>query len=312
MSFRAIFFGTPEFAVPSLEALMDIADVASVVCQPDRPANRGLELTAPPVKLCALAKGLTVVQPDKVKTPEFAHWVREQNADVALVVAYGRILPKAVLDAPRTGCINVHASLLPKFRGAAPIAWSIVRGERRTGITLMQMDEGMDTGPMLEQLPVEIAEDETCGDLAKRLAELGALGVRRGLPRWIRGEYEPTPQDHSASTMAPMLKKEDGRIDWAKPARAVHDLVRGMNPWPMAQTTLRGKRVVIHQTRVANDEPPKAAAGTVVFADKSHVLVQAGQGIVELLRVQLEGKKPIRGTEWLSGRGVQEGDVLGP
>jgi methionyl-tRNA formyltransferase len=311
MSFRAIFFGTPEFAVPSLEALADIADVTAVVCQPDRPVGRGLELTAPPVKQCAAAKGITVVQPEKVKTPEFAQWVRDQNADVALVVAYGRILPKAVLDAPRTGCVNVHASLLPKLRGAAPIAWAIVRGERRTGITLMKMDEGMDTGPMIEQLAVDITDSETAGELGKRIADLGALAVRRTLPKWVNGECAITPQDHASATMAPLLKKEDGRIDWSKSAREVHDRVRGMSPWPMAQTALSGKRIVLHETKIQNDEPAKAAPGTVVFADKSHVLVQAGRGTVELLRIQLEGKKPIRATDWLSGRGVKEGDVLG-
>jgi methionyl-tRNA formyltransferase len=308
--FRAIFFGTPEFAVPSLDALCDIAEVTAVVCQPDRPAHRGLELTAPPVKERALAKGITVVQPEKVKTPEFAQWVRDQNADVALVVAYGRILPKEVLESPRTGCINVHASLLPKYRGAAPIAWAIVRGERRTGITMMKMDEGMDTGPILEQLPIDIIETETAGELAKRLADLGALGVRRVLPRWVRGEYTPVPQDHGAATMAPMLEKKHGIIDWSKSAREVHDLVRGMNPWPMAQTTLRGRRVVVHET-LPSEMTNNAAPGTVIFADKAHVIVKAGSGSVELLRVQLEGKKPIRATEWLSGRGVREGDVLG-
>lgn len=311
MSMRAIFFGTPEFAVPALEALVEIADVTAVVCQPDRPAHRGLELTAPPVKQCALAKGITVVQPDKVKTPEFAQWVKDQNADVALVVAYGRILPKAVLDAPRTGCVNVHASLLPKYRGAAPITWAIVRGEKRTGITLMKMDEGMDTGPMIETFSTEILEDETAGELGKRLSDLGALAVRKSLPKWVAGGFEVTPQDHANATMAPLLKKEDGRIDWKEPARAVHDRVRGMSPWPMAQTSLSGKRVVVHQTKVTNDEPAKAVPGTVIFADKSHVIVQAGRGAVELVRIQLEGKKPIRATDWWSGRGVKEGDVLG-
>lgn len=308
---KAIFFGTPEFAVPSLEALIDVAEVTAVVCQPDRPANRGLVLTAPPVKQCALAKGITVVQPDKVRTPELAQWVRDQDADIALVVAYGRILPKAILDAPRTGCINVHASLLPRYRGAAPITWAIVRGEKRTGITMMKMDEGMDTGPILEQLAVDITEDETAGELGKRLADLGALGVRTSLPRWVAGGWEPAAQDHANATMAPLLKKEDGRIDWNRPARAIHDHVRGMSPWPMAQTTLAGKRIVLHQTRFVNDDASKATPGTVIFADKSHVLVQAGRGTVELIRIQLEGKKPIRATDWLSGRGVKEGDVLG-
>lgn len=311
MTFRAIFFGMPEFAVPSLDALCDIADVVAVVCQPDRPAHRGLELQEPPVKERALARAITVVQPDKVKTPEFADWVREQKADVALVIAYGRILPKAVLDAPRLGCVNVHASLLPKFRGAAPINWAIVRGERRTGITMMKMDEGMDTGPMLEQFPIEIGEDETAGELTKRLADVGALAVRRALPLYIEGKYTPVPQDHAAATMAPIMKKTDGIIDWKKTAREIHDLVRGMNPWPMAQTSLQGKRVVVHETKPSPLSNHAAAPGTILFADKTRVIAQTGDGGIELVRIQLEGKKPIRGPEWWSGRGVREGDVLG-
>jgi methionyl-tRNA formyltransferase len=309
MTLRAIFMGTPEFAVPCLDALADVAEIVGVVCQPDRPVGRGLVLSAPPVKERALARGLNVIQPEKVRTPEFLQWVRDRNADVALVVAYGRILPKDVLDAPRLGCVNVHASLLPKYRGAAPIAWAIARGERRTGITLMQMDEGMDTGAMLEQLPIDIGDDETAGELSLRLSDLGALAVRRGLPRFARGEYTPVAQAHASATHAPMLEKKDGIIDWSRPARAVHDLVRGMNPWPMAQTTLRGKRIVVHATHPV--EGVTGNAGAVVFADKSRVVVACGTDGVELLRVQLEGKKPIRAVEWFGGRGVSEGDVLG-
>jgi len=308
MSLRALFFGTPEFAVPCLDALADVADVVGVVCQPDRPVGRGLVLTPPPVKERALSRGMNVVQPEKVRTPEFAAWVREQNAEVALVVAYGRILPKEVLEGPRLGCVNVHASLLPKYRGAAPITWAIARGEARTGITLMQMDEGMDTGPMLEQFSVDIGALETAGELSVRLSDLGALAVRRGLPRFVRGEYVPVAQDGALATTAPILEKKDGVIDWSRPARAVHDLVRAMNPWPMAQTTLAGKRIVIHATRPSEGS---GAPGTVIFADKAHVVVACGEGAVELLRVQLEGKKPVRAVEWWGGRGVREGDVLG-
>src|SRR6185312_2298719 len=186
--FRAIFFGTPALSVPSLEALASIANVVGVVCQPDKPVGRGMKLAAPPVKERALAMGLPVVQPTKLRTGEFAQWVREQNADVALVIAYGRILPQDVLDAPRLGCVNVHASILPKYRGAAPIAWAIVRGETETGVTLMKMDAGMDTGDMLEIRKTPIGQDETAGELGVRLGELGATAVREGLPRYVRGE----------------------------------------------------------------------------------------------------------------------------
>ena len=311
-AFRAVFFGTPQFAVPCLEALVEIADVAAVVCQPDRPQGRGLELTAPPVKKRALELGLNVVQPTKLKTGEFAAWLREQKVDVALVVAYGRILPQDVLDAPRLGCVNVHASLLPKLRGAAPITWAVVRGEPETGVTLMQMDIGMDTGAMLEQFSTPITDEETAGELSERLSAIGALATRKGLPTYVAGGYTPIQQDHGKATMAPMLKKEDGRIDFSKPARAVHDHVRGMMPWPGAFTVARGKTVKVHATRVTDvPQGTKKEPGTVVFADKSRVVVACGERGVELARIQLEGKKAIGAGDWFLGRGVAEGDPLG-
>jgi methionyl-tRNA formyltransferase len=310
--FRAVFFGTPQFAVPCLDALRDVAEVAAVVCQPDKPQGRGLELTAPPVKRRALELGLPVVQPTKLRTGEFAAWLREQQADVALVVAYGRILPKDVLEAPRLGCVNVHASLLPKFRGAAPITWAVVRGEAETGVTLMQMDEGMDTGNMLELFRTDIGPDETAGELSERLATLGALAVRTGLPRYVAGGYVPITQDHALATVAPMLKKEDGRIDFSLPGRAVHDHVRGMRPWPGAFTSCRGKTLKVHATR-PTELPAGAtgAPGTVVLSDKSRVVVACGERAVELATIQLEGKKAITASEWVAGRGIVEGDVLG-
>lgn len=311
MTFRAVFMGTPQFAVPCLDALVEIAEVTAVVCQPDKPKGRGLELAPPPVKARALELGLDVHQPTKLKTGEFAQWLKDQNADVALVVAYGRILPKDVLAAPRLGCVNVHASLLPKYRGAAPITWAVVNGEPETGITLMQMDEGMDTGAMLEQFVTPIVPEETAGELSERLSALGALAVRKGLPKYVAGTYTPIPQDHSKATHASMLEKEMGRIDFGKPARAVHDHVRGMTPWPGAFTTARGKTLKVHTTKVTDAPAGKTAPGTVVLADKSRVVVSCGERAVELLRVQLEGKKAISSGDWFLGRGVSEGDVLG-
>jgi methionyl-tRNA formyltransferase len=314
-AFRAVFFGTPQFAVPCLEALAEIAEVAAVVCQPDRPQGRGLELTPPPVKQRALALGLTVVQPTKLKTGEFAAWLREQNVDVALVVAYGRILPQDVLDAPRLGCVNVHASLLPKLRGAAPITWAIVRGEPETGVTLMKMDAGMDTGDMLQQFPTPITDDETAGELSERLSALGALAARKGLPLFLAGGYTPIAQDHARATNAPLLEKKDGRVDFALGARAVHDHVRGMTPWPGAFTTARGKTLKILATHVTDvpqsKQNQKSVPGTVVFADKTRVVVACGERGIELARVQLEGKKAIGAGDWFLGRGIAEGDVLG-
>lgn len=310
-AFRAAFFGTPNFAVPCLDALVEIADVVAVVCQPDKPVGRGLELTAPPVKRRALELGLPVVQPTKLKTGEFAAWLRAQAVDVALVVAYGRILPADVLRAPRLGCVNVHASLLPGYRGAAPITWAIVRGEPETGITLMQMDEGMDTGPILEQFPTPITDEETAGELGERLSALGALATRKGLPKYVAGGYVPVAQDAAKATVAPLLSKQDGRIDFARPARAIHDHVRGMTPWPGAFTTHRGKTVKVHATRVTDVPRAGALPGTVVLADASRVVVACAERAVELVTVQLEGRKPIRGGDWFIGRGIAEGDRLG-
>jgi methionyl-tRNA formyltransferase len=206
---RALFFGSPAFAVPSLDALHAISDVVGVVCQPDKPSGRGLRVTPPAVKLRALALGLSVVQPSKLRTGEFAEWARAQRADVALVVAYGRILPSEVLLAPTMGCVNVHASLLPKYRGAAPITWAIVRGETETGITLMKLDEGMDTGPTFATVATRIGPEETAGELATRLAELGAAAAREWLPTFAEGSCALQVQDESLASTAPILKKED-------------------------------------------------------------------------------------------------------
>ncbi len=309
---RAVFFGSPAFAVPSLDALAEVAEVVAVVCQPDRPAGRGLALTPPAVKVRATARGLPVVQPTTLRTGEVAAWLREQRADVALVVAYGRILPRDVLDAPRLGCVNVHASLLPKYRGAAPITWAVVRGEPETGVTLMKLDEGMDTGPTFARVATPIGPDETAGELGERLATLGADAVRAWLPRYLAGAVTLEPQDGARATTAPLLGKDDGRIDWTRPARAVHDHVRGMSPWPGASTRLRGKTVKVLATRVVEGSREGAGPGAVLVADKSRVLVACGAGgSVELSRVQLEGKRAIAGAEWAMGRGVAEGDALG-
>jgi methionyl-tRNA formyltransferase len=317
--FRAIFFGSPAFAVPSLEAAHGIAEIVGVVCQPDKPAGRGLAMTAPAVKVRATELGLPVVQPSKLKTGEFAEWVRAQRADVALVVAYGRILRRDVLDGPRLGCVNVHASLLPKYRGAAPIAWAVVHGEAETGVTLMKLDEGMDTGPTFARVATPIGPDETAGILGERMAQIGGDAVREWLPRFVAGDCVLQPQDGAGATMAPMLAKDNGRIDWSMNARSLHDRVRGMSPWPGAFTTARGRPVKVHATRVLMGEtgegsPPRAgsASGQIVLADKARVLVACGNGgTVELVTVQPEGKRPMRASEWVMGRAVAEGDMLG-
>jgi methionyl-tRNA formyltransferase len=308
--FRALFFGTPAFSVPCLDALSRIATVVGVVCQPDKPQGRGLSLAPPPVKVRAAELAVPVVQPTKLKTGEFARWVRDQEADVALVAAYGRILPPDVLAGPRLGCVNVHASLLPKYRGAAPITWAIVLGERETGITLMQMDAGMDTGDMLEKVTLRIGENETCGELSARLARLGAELVARGLPKYVAGGYAPEKQEEAEATLAPLLEKEDGRVDFGKAAGAVHDHARGMTPWPGAYVAHRGRTVKLLATRVS-DVKRAAPPGTVLLADKGGVIVACAEGAVELARVQPEGKRAMSGADWAMGRGVAEGEVLG-
>lgn len=308
---RAVFFGSPAFAVPSLDALADVAEVVAVVCQPDRPAGRGLTLTPPAVKVRATERGWPVVQPTKLRTGEFAAWLREQRADVALVVAYGRILPRDVLDAPRLGCVNVHASLLPKYRGAAPITWAVVHGETETGVTLMKLDEGMDTGPTFARVTTPLDPDETAGALGERLARLGADAVKEWLQRYVTGDVTLAPQDDARATAAPMLAKEHGTIDWTRPARRVHDHVRGMSPWPGAFTRLKERTVKVHATRVVDGTRAGATPGAVLVADKSRVLVACGQGCVELVTVQPEGKRAMPASDWAMGRGVAEGDTFG-
>lgn len=305
---RAIFFGTPQLAVPSLDALASIAEVALVVCQPDRPAGRGLELRAPPVKARALELGLPVAQPTKLKPPDFATSLRALEADVALVVAYGRILPRAVLDAPRRGCVNVHASLLPRWRGAGPIQWAIVSGDARTGVCLMQMDEGLDTGPVLARAETPIDPDETAGELGERLSRLGAELVRRELPRIVAGEVAPVPQDPLHATIARLLEKDDGRIDWTAPARAVHDRVRGLAPWPGAFTTLDGARLMVHRTRVVDGS---GRPGEVLAAEGDALVVACGEGAVAIRELQLAGKKRLGARAFLGGRPVAVGARMG-
>lgn len=270
-----------------------------------------MEMTAPAVKVEATKLGLTVVQPTKLKTGDFAGWMRAEQADVALVVAYGRILPAEVLAAPRLGCVNVHASLLPKYRGAAPVAWAISNGESESGVTLMQLDAGMDTGPTFARLTTAIGPDETAAELATRLSLLGADAVRRWLPAYVAGECTLLAQLDAHATSAPPLEKRHGRIDWSKHATQVHDHVRAMAPWPGAFTTVRGRTVGIHATRLVPGATQGARAGQVILADKSRVLVACGWGeVLELLTVQPEGRREMTAAQWSIGRGIGESDVL--
>ena len=303
---RALFFGTPEIAVPALEATHAVCDVVLVITQPDRPAGRGLELAEPAVKKRARELGIAVAQPTKVKTPEFAESLRALGADVAVVMAYGRILPRPVLDAPRLGCVNVHASILPRWRGAAPITWAIVSGDAETGVCLMQMDEGMDTGPVLASRTIPIGPDETAADLSARLAELGREIVLSELPNVLDKKLIAVPQDGARACAAPMLDKDMGRIDFRKSARQVHDHVRGMTPWPGAFTSVSGKRVKVHKVRVEEAQGFfGAAGGTLAPSDHAAIRVACGEGVIAIEELQLEGKKRVGAKEFVAGaRGV--------
>jgi methionyl-tRNA formyltransferase len=306
---RTVFFGTPAIAVPALRALAETSELVGVVCQPDRPAGRGLALREPAVKIAARELGLEAHQPVKVKTGNLHEWLAERRADVALVLAYGRILPRAVLDAPRRGCMNLHASLLPHYRGAAPINWAIVHGETETGISLMQMDEGLDSGPVYAMRRLAISAAETAGELAERLAALAALVVREDLPRAVSGDLAAAAQDEAQASWAPLITPGHTRVDWGKSANEIVNLVRGMAPRPGAHTGVRGKKLRLHAIRSA-EEGVEGPPGTVHISDRRAILVQAGVGTVEILRAQLEGRKPLDAADLVNGRALKDGDLL--
>jgi len=306
---RTVFMGTPDFACPSLAGLIDAGcNLVGVFTQPDRPSGRGRKLTPPPVKVLAEQRQIPVFQPEKLRRPEAVEQLRNLAPDLVVVVAYGQILPKVVLDMPRFGCINVHASLLPKYRGAAPINKAIIDGETVTGVTTMYMDEGLDTGDMLIRKSLDIGPDETAGELHDRLAPLGAEAMRETLQRLCAGTLERVPQNDAESSYASMMKKEDGRIDWSRPARQVHNLVRGLDPWPSAYTTLDGLTLKIAATSVAagTGEP-----GTVLQASADGVLVACGEQALLVGRLQLPGKKRLAAADFLRGHDLPPGTRLG-
>jgi methionyl-tRNA formyltransferase len=307
--FRAVFFGTPEIAVPSLRALHDMAEVVGVVTQPDRPAGRGLEQRAPAVKVVAGELGIEVTQPLKVRTGELRAWLQARRPDVLVVLAYGRILPLDVLEIAPRGAINLHASLLPRYRGAAPIAWSILRGEKETGVSLMQMDAGMDTGPVLSRHAIPIGDDETAGELTIRLGELAAEVVQSDLSRAVQGELTPEPQDEALATQAPPLEREHGRIDFSRSAGEIKNLVRGLTPRPGAFTTAAGKSLRVSRVRASN----RTFDGTpgTVHVHGGDPWVSTGSGALEILNAQLEGRRSATGRDLVNGRALAHGLVLG-
>lgn len=302
--------GTPEFAVPSLKMLIDEGyEVAAVVAQPDKPKGRGKKVEVLPVKKYALENGIRVLQPEKVRTPEFIAEIREINPDLIVTAAYGKILPKELLDIPPLGCINVHGSLLPKYRGAAPIQWAVINGEKVTGITTMYMDVGMDTGDMLVKKEIAIPEEMTAGELYIKLSELGAEALKETMVRIRDNSLERIPQNHAEATYAPMLQKEVGLINWEKSAREIHNLVRGTNPWPGAFTFYKGNRMRVWKTEVIDDKESNSAPGTLCACSKEGIAVAAGQGIVNIKELQFDSGRKMSAEEcW---HNISEGEILG-
>ena len=304
---RIVFMGTPDFAVPSLEALLKSEhQVVGVVTQPDRPKGRGQEVVFSPVKAVCQREGIPVLQPLKMKDPTFLDALRQWRPDVIVVTAYGRILPPAILALPPRGCINVHGSLLPKYRGAGPIQWAVIRGEQQTGITTMFMAEGMDTGDMLLQETVEIRADDTAGTLAPRLAEVGGRLLVETLRRLEAGTLTPQPQDDAQATMAPLLKKEDGVVDWTLPAAEIANRVRGLSPWPGAYTYVNGERWVLWRVAVGA-EVSGAAPGTVTKVSKDRVEVATGEGTIQLIDIQPSNSRRMTMAQYLAGHRLAEG-----
>ena len=304
---RVLFYGTPEFALPTFEALLERHTVVASITQPDKPAGRGQRVTPPPVKKRAERAGVPVIQPTRLREPGWPERLAELDADIAVVVAFGQILPKAVLDVPRRGSINVHASLLPRYRGAAPIAWAIMRGETETGITTFQMDPGMDTGAMLLSESTPIAPDETAGELSARLSELGARVMIRTLDEL--DSLVPKPQDHAQATMAPRLKKEDGWLRLGDPARELVNHVRGCNPWPGACVMTPAGRLIIWRA-AAVPHPSTATPGTLVLSGPGATCVATGSGLLLPVEVQPESRKPMGWEEFLRGARLGPGAVL--
>lgn len=309
---RIVFMGTPDFAVGSLQALCESGkhEILAVVTQPDRPKGRGNKLLQTPVKEYALEQGLTVYQPQKVKTPEFVELLHELQPELIVVAAFGQFLSKEILELPKYGCINVHASLLPKYRGAAPIQYAIIKGEKESGVTIMQMDIGMDTGAMLDKVVVPIEENTTMGELHDALREQGAALLLQVIDKIAAGTAVAEPQDDAQATYATLLDRSMEHIDWSKTAQEVHNLIRGFNPAPSTFTKLpNGKSLKIWGSKMT-DKSSAAAAGTVIATGKHSFFVACGEGVLEITEVQPESKKRMPAQVFLNGRGVQEGDLL--
>ena len=313
---RVIFMGTPDFSVGTLEAIIEAGhEVALVVTQPDKPKGRGKTMQYTPVKECALSHGIEVFQPVKIRESANIEYLRKFNADIIIVVAFGQILSKSILDMPRYGCINVHASLLPKYRGAAPIQWAVINGDEFTGVTTMRMDEGVDTGDMIAKSTVRLAPDETGGSLFDKLSAEGARLCVETMKMIEDGTAEYTPQNSEEATHTSMISKELGFIDWTKPAVEIERLIRGLNPWPSAFTSLNGKMLKGWDADVISDDSAcrlrDGKPGEVVEIDKDSFTVACGNGYLIIKEVQLEGKKRMDSGSFLRGNHLDEGVVFG-
>lgn len=306
---KIVFMGTPDFAVPCLQKLVDLGqDVVGVFTQPDKPKGRGYQMVFPPVKTLALALNLPVFQPEKLRDGEALRSLQALAPDLVVVVAYGKILPKELLDTPKLGCVNVHGSLLPKYRGAGPIQWSVIEGETVTGVTAMFMAQGMDTGDMILKLQTPVMQDETAGELYDRLCVLGADCLADTIRLFEGGQPVPREvQNDADATYAPMLNKEIARLDFTKPAATLHNLVRGTNPWPVAHTLLRGKLLKVYKTRVVHGFT--GAVGEIL--DDRRMIIGCGEGALELLEVQAEGAKRIAATDFMNGKRIPKGEQVG-
>ncbi len=304
-----VFMGTPEFAVPSLRALARATDLCLVVTQPDRPAGRGRKMMPPPVKVAALELGIEVIQPTIIKGRRFSGVIAGYEPDLLVTAAFGRILKKSLLDTPKLGCLNVHASLLPAYRGAAPINWALVNGEPVTGISIMAMDEGLDTGDVYATAQTPIGPHETCGQLTGRLAELGATTLIDTLARLV--SLNPVPQNNSLASHAPIIRKDHGRVDWSLSAGRIHDHVRGFHPWPCAVTQLDGENLKIHGSTVIEPDGSLGGPGEVLSHAAEGLDVACGEGVLRLLSLQLPGKKRLEPQPFFLGRKVDEGTTLG-
>lgn len=303
--------GTPEFAVPSLDMLVNQGfEIAAVVTQPDKSKGRGKKLSPPAVKEYALSKGIPVIQPTKIKTPEFENQLRELQPDLFVTCAYGRILPENILKIPPFGCINVHGSLLPKYRGAAPLQWAIINGDQVTGITTMFTDIGMDTGDMLEKKEIRISEEMTAGELHDRMSILGAEVLKDTLKKLQEGTLVRTPQPHERATYAEMITKETGRIDWSKSSRSIHNLVRGTDPWPGAFSFYKGERMRVWKTEVTNEKTNHSAPGTICEVKKDGLMVATGDGLLKILELQFDSGKRMNIGTYLAGHRMNEGEIL--